>query len=189
MKLVLTLATVSSLVQRLCNDCESDSMGRPSGRPIHRNVSRTADLRHSRELSSFNCCQFELEEVVFDIDSDCRPSLEPRIENSLRERILDQVLDDPAQGARPIGMVVTALAQQIHRDLGNLELDLLLGKLLAHPGKLEFDNLSNLILRQRVEHDYSVDAIEKLRPERLLELRRDLLPHPVILASLGLFFV
>src|SRR5215218_11135945 len=93
-------------------------------------------LRDSRELRSFRCCRLELEQIVFDIYPDRRTSLESGIENSLRERILDQILNNPAQRACAVGVVVSTLAQEVHRRFGDFELDLLLGKLLAHTSKL-----------------------------------------------------
>src|SRR3954467_8741655 len=97
-------------------------------------------LGDSRELRSFRRCRLQLEQIVFDIYAHCRPSLESGIENSLRQRILDQVLDDPAQGARTVSVVVATVAQEIHRRISNFELNLLLSKLLADSSKLELDN-------------------------------------------------
>ena len=115
--------------------------------------------------------RFQNQVVTLNVDRDHGVRLESPVEQSFRERILDQVLDEPAQWPRAIGMIVAALAQEILRFVIDHERDLLLGELLADAFSLKFDDLADLLLRQRMEDDRRVDPVQELGSEGLLELR------------------
>ena len=72
----------------------------------------------------------QLEQIVLDLDADHAVGVVLVVQQPLRQGILDQVLDDPSQRARPIRLVVTARSEQIHRLGRDLQRDLLLGNLL-----------------------------------------------------------
>src|SRR3954447_1170570 len=152
-------------------------------------IGRSNRLRNAGQFSALNSRRFELEQIVDRVDADNRTRLEAGVQHSLRERVLNQVLDDATQWSRSVRVIVTSLTEQIHRRLGNFELDVLLPQLSLHSCQLEIDDLADLLLRQRVEDDHGVDAVEELGPESLLELARDLFPHPVILTRLGPFLI
>ena len=103
-------------------------------------------------------------------------------------RPLDLPLDGPAQRPGAQDGIEATLGQQRLRLVGELHLHVLAFELLGHPVHHQVDHLDDLVLRELVEDDDVVDAVEELRPEVLLELVVDLLLHPLVVvvpAALG----
>src|SRR5690606_35332219 len=131
----------------------------------------------------------DLEQVVLDIDLDMVPAGEAPFEQALRDRVLDQVLDDTSQRSRAVLRVVAALAEQVHRLDREVDGDLLLLELLADARQLQIHDLANLLLVERVEDHDVVDTVQELRSEDLPQLAQDTLAHRVVLVPLALLFV
>ena len=64
--------------------------------------------------------------------------------------------------------------------IGELQAHTLLFELLAHPTNHQVDHTYDLGLRQLVEHDGFVDAVQELRTEVILERLVDLCLHPLV---------
>ena len=105
------------------------------------------------------------------VDQDRRAGLELAAEHEVGERILDEALDRAAQRAGAHRRVVALLDQQLLRLLGELDAGLVLAHLLAQALQHQVDDRLDLVLRQLVEDDHLVDAVQELGPEDLLAAR------------------
>src|SRR4051794_37280274 len=121
-----------------------------------------------------------LDRLVPLVDQDGRAGRELRPQDEVRERVLDVALDRAAQRPGAHGRVPALVRQQILGLLGELELQLPLGHRLPHAADEQVDDDLDLVLRELVEHQDVVDAVEELGPERLLELAHDAALHVVV---------
>src|SRR5690349_5744666 len=83
------------------------------------------------------------------------------------DRGFELALDHPPERPRTVDRVVAMLGEVVARLIGQFELDLALFEALAQPLDLNIDDLAQLFLVQRMEHDDLVDAVQELRPEML----------------------
>src|SRR5881275_206793 len=113
-------------------------------------------------------------------DEDRRTGLERAAEYEVRERILDVALDRAAQRPRAHRRVVSLLDEQVLRLVRELDRHLVRAHLLAQAAHQQLDDDLDLFLRELVEDDHLVDAVQELRPEHLLQLRHDLRLHVVV---------
>ena len=116
-----------------------------------------------------------------DIHLDARAVRELPAHDGLGQRILDVLLDRPAELPGAVGRVVPLLDQEVEGGLGGLELDALLAELGVDPVDHQPDDLRDVLLGQGVEDDDVVDAVDELRPERPLQL----LEHPLLHLLVG----
>src|SRR4051794_15891035 len=105
-------------------------------------------------------------------------------EDLLRELVLDLALDRPAQRPGTQHGVEPAAREQRLRRRRQLDGHVLVGELRLHPRDHEVDHRDDLLLRQLVEHDDVVDAVQELRAEVLLQLVVDLGLHPLVVRLL-----
>src|SRR5213078_3498695 len=91
--------------------------------------------------------------------------LELALEQGERELVDQLLLDHALQRARAVGRVVAEVADQRLRVVSQLDLDAALGDSADERAYLQLDDLLDLLARQRVELDYLVKAIDKLRLE------------------------
>ena len=108
------------------------------------------------------------------------PGRERAAEDEVGERILDAALDRAAQRPGAHRRVVALLDEQLLRVVGELDRRLVLRHLLAQALEQEVDDLRDLLLRELVEDDDLVDAVQELGPEDLLELAHDPVLHLVV---------
>src|SRR2546425_5726324 len=111
--------------------------------------------------------------------------LELALEQHLRQRVGDLVLDLPRERPRAEVRVVSDRRDVVLRLVRDHQGDLLRRELLAHALKLELDDLSDLGLRERREDDRRVDAVEELRTEEALHLFLHALLHALVLGVQG----
>src|ERR1051326_6640388 len=84
-----------------------------------------------------------------------------------RQRVLNQPLDRPLQGTRAIRTVVALDEQQLLRLRRELDGDLALSQKLAQIVQPQLDDMRQLLLAQRLEHNDVVNSVQELRTEVL----------------------
>src|SRR4029453_7663784 len=99
------------------------------------------------------------------LDHDGRARRELGLEDEVGQRVLDVALDRPAQRARSHRGVPALVDEQVLRVLRELELQLALGQRLADAAQEELHDGLDLVLRELVEDDDLVDAVEELWAE------------------------
>src|SRR4051794_8401190 len=114
------------------------------------------------------------------VDHDRRARLVLAEQEMLGEDVLDHVLDHPAQRTGAVRHVVAELDDVLLGGLGDLERHPLCAELVTDPGEHQVDDLGDLLDGQGAEDDRRVDPVEELRPEVVLQLRRDLLLHELV---------
>src|SRR5438477_3655244 len=119
-------------------------------------------------------------DLVLPLDENRRAGLERAAQDEVRERVLDVALNRAAQRPGAHRRVVTLLDQQLLRLVGQLDRNLVLAHLLAQAAEHQFDDVGDLFLRQLVEDDDLVDAVEQLGPEDLLELAENAFLHVLV---------
>src|SRR5207302_2808159 len=102
---------------------------------------------------------------VLGVDADRVAVGEVPLEQAQRERVLDQTLDRALERPRAVRRIPAGISQRLLSSTAQFELDPSLGEPLAQPAELQLDDLRDLLLRQRLELDHLVDAVEELRPE------------------------
>src|SRR5688500_9030685 len=125
-------------------------------------------------LGAGQCPERQPLAVGRDIDLDLVAAAEVAHENPLAERILDVALDGPLQRAGPIVLVIAVLDQELYRRRGELDL-------VAQPplylAQEDGDDLRDVVLGERVEHDDIVEPVQELRIEDLVHLLLDRVLH------------
>ena len=133
---------------------------------------------------------FDVEDQIFTIsggvDEDGVTAVELAAQQVLGQLVLDEVLDDAAQRAGAVDLVVALLAQDVLGRLGDLDGDGLFLELLDHRLQLQVDDLADLVAGQGVEDHRRVDAVQELGPEALLDLGQQLVLHPLVTDIHGL---
>src|SRR5437867_5058082 len=121
------------------------------------------------------------DELAFDrVDRDRVARVELALEQHLRERVRDLVLDRTRERTCPEVGVVADSGDVIPRRVRHDERDLLRGELLAHAHELELDDLADLLPVEGLEDDGRVDPVQELRPEEALHLFHDAFLHPLV---------
>src|SRR6266550_9524576 len=121
------------------------------------------------------------DELAFDrVDRDRVARVELALEEHLRERVRDLVLDRTREWTCPEVGVVADSGDVILRRVRDDERDLLRGELLAHAHELELDDLANLLPVEGLEDDGRVNPVQELRPEEALHLFHDAFLHPLV---------
>src|SRR5687768_224180 len=91
-------------------------------------------------------------------------------EQSERERIDLELLQCTLQGTCTIDRIVPGLRDARDRMIGEVHGDLPFREQLVEPTELDLHDLAELVLRERLEEDDLVDAVQELGAERALEL-------------------
>ena len=118
---------------------------------------------YRRRRQTYNRAENDL--AVLHIDDHGLADVELLPQDALRERVLDQLLDGPAQRPRAQLRVVALLGQQLLGRRGELQPDALVLQLLADPPDHQVDDLDDLVPGQLVEDDDLVDPVEELGAE------------------------
>src|SRR6266487_2161744 len=111
------------------------------------------------------------------INDDRITGTEAAFQHSFRQRIFDQVRDDPAQRTGAERRVVAALRQQIVGVVAHVQQETVLLQLILHALEHQRRDLADLVVRQRKEDDRRVDTVEELGPEQLFERVVHFLAH------------
>src|SRR5215216_627984 len=101
------------------------------------------------------------------IDDDGVALLKLALEHLERQRVQHAALDRALERAGAVDRVVALLDEQVLGGVGELERDLALAQAAHEAGELDLDDLAQLLLRERVEDDDLVDAVDELRREVL----------------------
>src|SRR5262245_22013115 len=107
-------------------------------------------------------------------------------DDGLRQRILDELLDGPAQRTGAVGRIEPLLHEELQGGRGWLELDALVGQLCVDAADHEPDDAGDVVLAQAVEDDDVVDAVDELGPEGALQLVQHPLLHLLVAGRLRL---
>ena len=75
------------------------------------------------------------------------------------------MLDDALEGTRAIFRLVTQIGDRVESGVGDREVDSLFREKRLELFRLNLDDLTNLILFQRMENDRFVDTIEEFGEE------------------------
>src|SRR5579885_650743 len=127
--------------------------------------------------------------VEEDLASACRgadpvPGGELALEDPLRQRILDLLLDGALQRPGSIDRVEARLAEQIPRRIIEHQIHVPLLQALPQIHELDVHDRADLLRAERMEDDDVVDAVDELRPEALLhDLHHGALHARVILLA------
>ncbi len=115
--------------------------------------------------------ELQMLEVVgpFDVDADPVLALECAAEDLLGERVFDEVLDRPAERTRTVVGVEALGDDEVLGLVGEDEFQAAVGQPAADLRQLDVDDLLEVVLVQRVEHDHVVEPVEELGPEVLLD--------------------
>src|SRR5690606_17464584 len=113
----------------------------------------------------------ELQLPVVDVHDERIPLRELAFEQPDRERVLHQPLDRPLEWPRAERGIVPLAGDEVEGLVGEAHRDPALREHAAHTLQLQPDDLVQLLLAERVEHDDVVDAVQELRPEMPPQLR------------------
>ena len=89
-------------------------------------------------------------------------------EDALRQTVADLALYQAAQRAGTEGRIVPCQAQPLQGGGGNIQGQAAVGQTLAHALNLQVHNLSQMLGRERLEHDDVVQTVQELGTERLV---------------------
>src|SRR5262249_30985145 len=120
----------------------------------------------ARRLALIELGEGEL--AVLDADADAVARHELALQDPLRQRALDLLLDGALQRPRPIHRIEAGFPQEVARRVIERQLHVALGQALAQVEQLDVDDGADLARAERVEHHDVVDAVDELRPETLL---------------------
>src|SRR3989442_15967736 len=136
--------------------------------------------RDGLRLALFGEALLDRELALDRVDFDRIARLELALEQHLRERVRDLVLDLARERPRAEVRVVPDRCDVVLRFIADDERDLLRRQLLAHTDELEIDDLADLFLVQWLKDDGRVDPVEELRPEEALHLLGDAFLHALV---------
>src|SRR6185503_7937852 len=129
--------------------------------------------RHTARLCSssgfFLDALHESERVTLGDDADDVAGAEIAAQDTLRERILQLLLNRALQRPRPVDGVEAGLREPIARRGIQRELDLAFGEPPLQILELDVDDLADVLLLEGVEYDDVVDAVDELGPEVLAD--------------------
>src|SRR5687768_11276022 len=109
--------------------------------------------------------EVELGAVGRHVDLDLVATTELAGQDLLRQRVLDEALDCALQWSCAEALVVALLREEVARRRGELERELLLRETLLNVPQQNSDDLADVLLRQRVEHDHVIETVEELGVE------------------------
>src|SRR6185437_6638900 len=123
---------------------------------------------------------------VADADPNVVARDERALQNPLRQRVLDLLLDGTLQWPRPIHRIEARFADRIPRGIVEHEVHISFLQPLAQVQELDIHNLANLLPTQRMEYHNVVNAVDEFRPETLLHdlHHRGLHPGVVLLSRM-----
>ena len=87
------------------------------------------------------------------------------LEQFERQGVLEALLDDALERTRAIFRLVTQIGDRVESGVGDREVDSLFREKRLQLFRLNLDDLTNLILFQRMENDRFVDTVEEFRKE------------------------
>ena len=87
----------------------------------------------------------------------------------LGDGVLQETLDRPFHRPRTELRIITFLDETLHHFVGDLQRKLLLGKPGGKVLELEFDNLADLRLGERIKLEYFIKPVEEFRAENILQ--------------------
>ncbi len=116
-------------------------------------------LNHGRERQPICAC----------IDAYRLTLTELTLQQSERKRILQLALDHTLQRASAVDRIVADLGQVLAGRRADLEMVTGLLDSLCEPGQLDLNDAGQVVLRQAMEHDHLIDAVEELRAEVVCE--------------------
>src|SRR5215470_2345764 len=97
------------------------------------------------------------------------------VKNLERQRVLDKLLDRALQGTGTESRVVALVEEQFFGGVGQLDRDFAVGQETAKVFEAQIDNLDQLLLAERTEHDHVVDTVQELGFEMSMQGIHDLL--------------
>src|SRR5579871_4794205 len=106
------------------------------------------------------------------------------LNQGLAQRILDVLLQGAPQGPRAIAAVGTGLFENILRGVVlQLDADLLRGQVLVDLLDQQLRDLQQIVVAERSEENGLIEAVQKLRIERLFHFRHHLVFHLLLSAG------
>src|SRR5262245_19639645 len=106
------------------------------------------------------------------------------LQDSPAERRLDLSLNRAFERSCAVIRVITRVHQVLFGGAGQLELNVALGESMAKSIELNLHNLLQVFLRERVEDDDFIHAVEKLRPEVIPHLSENRFFHSFVAFTL-----
>src|SRR5207247_10599440 len=103
---------------------------------------------------------------------------EPALDELLRQRIADVLLNRPAHRAGAIVRLVAFLQEPLFDFFGHVKFHPALDQPLVQLVQQVVHDQDQVILIEGVEHHYFINAVEELRTEGVLELTHDLILQP-----------
>ena len=88
-----------------------------------------------------------------DANLDESPGLELALQNLLRQRIFDLLLDRAFQRSRTVHRVEACVSQFVARSIRQMDANVAIGQPLVQVAQLDIDDLANVLAAQRMEHD------------------------------------
>ena len=104
-------------------------------------------------------------------------------DNQPAEARFHLLLNRPLERAGAVDRIVARLHQMRPCRIGQRELDVAIGQALAQARELDFHDLLQMLLIERMEDDDLVDAVEKLGPETAAQFVHDRILHVFVAAS------
>ena len=98
------------------------------------------------------------------------------VENCLGEQVHQFFLHEALDRSRSVCRLVTLGAHVVLKLLCELKSDTILRKLLLKICDLHPENITDIGLRQRLEHNHLIDSIEELRTHGPLQHLQNLVP-------------
>src|SRR5688572_7009153 len=90
---------------------------------------------------------------------------ERAIEDAQSQRIQQPPLQGTLERTRPIHWIIPLTDEEVFRRVTELDRDFAVTQPLEQAAQLDFDDLANVFLLERVEEHDFVDAVDELRPE------------------------
>jgi len=100
-----------------------------------------------------------------DLDRVSRPEL--ALQDLLRQRVFDLLLDRPLERPRPIHRIESSLSKLLPGRVRQDDRHLALRQPFMQIPELDVDDRANMLLAQRMENDHVIDPVDELRPELL----------------------
>ena len=108
-------------------------------------------------------CILKFESVIGDTDLDDVSGFELALEDRLRQRVFDLLLDGSLQWPCPINRIKTGIRKSVPRRIRKVNTHVALRQPIAQIPKLDVDDVANMLATQRVEYDHIVDPVDELR--------------------------
>src|SRR5262245_61217913 len=118
--------------------------------------------------------------LVVKINDYVLPITHLALQDSPAERRLDLPLNRAFERSRAVIRVIAGAHQMLFGGAGQLDLDVSLGESMAKSIELNLHNHLQVFLRERVEDDDFIHAVEKLRPEVIPHLSENRFFHSFV---------